>query len=268
MPDPLFSLFKQQAVDASYVLDQADLEIDLLGMFPHCARSPYRNQIICSPYIHVQLASGAKGICFFYEERDIASAFQFVGINAGSVIDKVGLEVQIALVDAIFQHINRDKNLHPHKVVEFQGRISEKALNRACYIASLVQAAKGDRVGIVGCVEPMIKLLVDAGSEIRIADIHSPYQAICGIQIERDAMPIVDWATKLIVTGSALWMQTMGQILNRASTRSIFTVVFAMTGHNIAPHYLNYGANIVVSEHFPFYWFANTISKLEVYEEV
>jgi hypothetical protein len=265
MTDKLLSLFIQKALKESLALDQNSIEIEMIGLFPHCARSPYLTQVICSPYVHVQLESGATGICFAYKEIENKEVLHLIGENARVAIESSCLEAQIAIVDAIYGQFNKANGFRPRKSIEIRGRPSEKALERARIIASMVQAQKTDRIGIIGCVEPMIYFIKSTGCEIRIADIHSPYKSILGITVEKESSSILDWANKIVVTGSALWTQTIAQILSKASERSIFTVVFAMTGHNIAPHYLDYGANIVVSELFPYYWFAGTTSKLELY---
>lgn len=268
MRDLLFEALKQYAIDNSRRLETNGLQIDFLGIFPHALLSPNRSQIFIGPFVLVQLAAGTEGVCFPEGELDIASSFQFVGDTAISVLDKAPLEVQIALIDAVFGYLNRYEEYTPNEVIEFLGHPDEKALKRAYYIASLISATEKDKVGVIGCIEPMIQALLETGSDIRIADLHSIHPFICGIPVEKDALAIVDWADKLIVTGGALWTETLGLILSRSYSRRVLTLVYAMTGHNIAPRYLKYGADIVTVEYFPFYWFVNTTSKLEVYRKI
>jgi hypothetical protein len=263
--DNLFLKFRQQAIEFGQNYSSSDLEIDLLGIFPFVVRSPYKSQTIIGPYIQVQLSCGVEGICVAYKNVDIEPSFKYIGQNALSVLDFVPYEIQIGIIDAVFEIINKDQKISPFATVEFNGIAANKSIDRARYISSLISPSPKDRIGVIGCVEPIIRSLVDSGSNVRLADLHSIHKTICNVEVERDSMPILDWADKIILTGNALWSETISTILEKIAKRDTMTLVYAMTGHHIAPHYLNYGATIVTTEYFPFYWFTNVKSKLEVF---
>jgi len=70
----------------------------------------------------------------------------------------------------------------------------------------------------------------------------------------------------MIVTGMTLATGTLSNLLKLANKYNTYVVIFAQTGHNLAPFYLNYGADVVVSESFPYYGFHNT-GKICVYRK-
>lgn len=265
MNDNLYEIFRAEAVDSRWYLDPQELRIDLIGSFPHCVVSGNANQTFCGSYIHTQLASDSQGICFVYNPVDISPFHHLVGSSAIAALEQVEHELDIALVDAIYGLINRKKNIQPNRIIRFHGGPKKKAIDRAKYIVSLARPTSRDRVAVVGCVEPMIESLSESGAAIRIADLHTSEQTVCGIAVEKDAIPLLYWANKVILSGNTLWTRTLSRILEEVRNQKIFAIIYAMTGHHIAPRYINFGASVVVAEAFPYYWYINTDYKLEIY---
>ncbi|MBW7848628.1 MAG: hypothetical protein H3C41_11170 [Bacteroidales bacterium] len=274
MADNLWQEFKQRA----HFVCNSDMEIggailELLGVFSFGVTSSVSNQYIYGPYVQVQLSSGAEGICIAFNNIDISNELNTLRLVGKKVLDifdlgeKVSIEVQIALVDAIYHHIKIKEKLVPSKSVEFLGLAKQKSFERANYIASLLNISQKDKVAVVGCVAPIVKSVLNCGGELRIADLHSLYSSLYNTQIEKDTASVVKWADKIILTGNALWSQTITNIFDVIQPQSV-VLVYAMTAHNIAPYYINYRANIVTAESFPFYWFNNTISKINTFAKL
>jgi hypothetical protein len=262
----VLSVFKSQALSACVASDREEMVIDLVGAFPHSVRSSSGTQIFSAPYIQIELASGAQGICFVYGEQvDTTSLVQLVGADARQILESVPYKVQVALTDALFAHVSLNKNSLSVETVDFDGNQRFKGRVRAQCLAAAVDAQNEDRVGVIGCVESVIQELQKTAGSIRLSDLHTTSDSICNIVVERECTSILQWATSLLVTGNVLATHSLGLILQATRERNIHTVFYAMTGANIAPHYLDYGAEVVICERFPFYFFSNTSSRLEIY---
>ncbi len=262
----LFTNLKDYAVTECQKISDNDMVIVMAGFFPHSLKSSNHTQTFSAPYIQIQLDSGAQGICFVYGEKlNQTEIIQLVGKDVRQVVNDVSSHLQIALVDAMFGTLNKT---HPtSKLLLLDGNYREKSLERAQIIASHVQARDGDAVGVIGCVENIVEQLKQKDCELRLADLHTSSETICGINVERDAKPILDWASHLLVTGNVIATRTLDLILKKTYERKIKTVFYAMTGANIAPIYLNYGAQTVISEYFPYYWFSKSTTSMLIHSE-
>ena len=66
-----------------------------------------------------------------------------------------------------------------------------------------------------------------------------------------------------IITGMAITTETMDGLLELCGKNSVKTIIFAETGANLAGYYTKNGADVYLSEHFPFYIF-NGYSRIDV----
>jgi hypothetical protein len=238
-------------------------QIDLAGFFPARYLAAGTEQEIDAPYAYVQLASGGTGACFCYpEDLDLESLKHLVGRNPLDVQNLVSRVVELAVLDAIYARINELDHVRASEVCYFEGTYAVKSAARAQKLASLAPIIPGSKVAVVGAVYDIIKAVQDLGASVRVADMGHAGESILGCRIERDGASIISNSEIALVTGNVL---KTGTLTETVSSSNCFTVVFAMTGANIAPRYLQLGATVVASESFPYYWFAGVKSEMRIY---
>lgn len=220
------------------------------------------------PYLIVQLSSGAQGACFLHlEDWNTAEFDMIAGRPVLEIVSNTPIHIKVALLDALYHHINIIEGINPSAEYQFQGTGSEKSLLRAQKLIELANIERGNKVAIVGLIVDILKMALEKGAQVKVADLAEAGKRVCGLLIEQNAMPLVKWADTAIITGNTLKTNTLNQILKIARDNSVNVLVYSMTGHNISPRYLNYGANIVTSESFPYYWYANTSSTMCIYRK-
>lgn len=226
------------------------------------------DHLYTDPYLLVQLASGAQGACFLHlEDWNTNDLEMIAGQPVLDVISNYPRHIQVALLDALYYHINLMENIVPTGELQFEGTGSEKSLQRAKKLIELISIQNGSKVAIVGLIVDILRMALDKNAKVRVADLAESGKTICGIDIEYDAVPLLDWADTVIMTGNTLKTNTSEQLFKLAAKNSINVLVYSMTGHNIAPRYLGCGANVVTCETFPYYWYANTPSKMQIYKK-
>jgi len=241
--------------------------IDMISVFvPHCKAAGTSQEII-APYLQAQIASGAQGACFLHrEDIQLDDLKGFVGMPVLDVVPKASHCVKIALIDAIYGEINKIEKIHPVDTFEFSGTYSEKSLDRARKIIELTEIRHSDKVAIVGVVHDIVKEVIEIGADVRLSDFGQMGTNILGIPISNNSTALVEWADIAIVTGNILKTRTVWNILSTAQRYSTKLTLFSMTGSNIAPRYLRYGANVVTVEEFPYYWFSGIKSQMKIYK--
>ena len=111
----------------------------------------------------------------------------------------------------------------------------------------------------------IIRVILQKGAKLQVADFALAGTEFDGVRIQYDAEPLIESVDTVIMTGNTLKTGTIGKLLDTCKKLSKPVLVYAMTGANIAPWYLNHGASTVTSETFPYYWYAQTPSLMKVY---
>jgi hypothetical protein len=220
------------------------------------------------PFIIVQLESGARGACFLHPgdicENDLEG---IAGKPIFDLLDKVKPPIEIALLDAFFEMLNTKENIKPQSILELKGLAYQKSKERAQKLIDLAGVRKYQKLLFIGAIADLVDAAVQKGAEIKLADFGLSGTYVHGVLVEYDARPMVTWADNIIMTGNTLKTNTIVDLLETIRRNKIPLLIYALTGVNIAPRYLYYGANIVTCEKFPYYWYSNLVSSILVYKK-
>jgi len=240
-------------------LDADSTLIDMLAAFvPHCLAAGTEQEII-EPYLQAQLASGAQGTCFLHRgDLHLEDLQGFVGKPAWQVMAHASDIVKITLLDALFAHINTLEKIEQNETYQFSGTYSEKSWQRAQKLIEIAGVQDGQKVAVIGVVYDIVRAVLEKTAEVRLSDFGQHGKNILNLPIGVNSTELIKWADVAFVTGNILKTGTVNELLTAARQYSTKLHVFAMTGANIAPRYLDYGASLVTVEDFPYYWFANT----------
>lgn len=170
------------------------------------------------------------------------------------------LGLEVSLLDSIFAEYQPKPDLE----VEIQGNSIEKSVYRADIIVDEAMRLAGDKknplVANVGVVGNIIKGLLDRGAEVVGSDFDAQLvgKKLFGQTEIVHGDHTLEWVKQsdvAIVTGMTLTTETMDEIIEVAKENHTKVLIFAETGSHLGEFYLNAGADVVVSEPFPFYIF-------------
>jgi len=249
---------------------KSDLTVEFVDIIMERARLSGNNIEYKDPFLLVQLESGTRGACFLHP-NDISES-DLEGIAGKFIVDLLGTKrikqpIKVAILDAFYDMINKKEGILPKRVITLSGLAYQKSKNRAREIIELARVERNEKLLFIGAIADLISAAKQKGANIRVADFALSNLSIEGLKVEYDANPIMHWADRVIMTGNTLKTDTMTELLDAAQKRNLPLLIYALTGANIAPRYLNYGADIVTCEKFPYYWYSDIESSIWVYEK-
>jgi predicted TIM-barrel enzyme len=221
------------------------------------------------PYFVAQLAGGMRGSCFGFQADTEYDIDRFVGCSAFAALSDAPDFLRVCLLDAIFEKINQLEGVVPSRTVPYQGTAAESGQLQARVLADLAQVEAGMKVAVVGAVEDIARELLERGATPMLADLYLAGQVVSGLEVGGDAGSIIGDADAVIMTGNTLKTRTIDHLLAAARSRGARLVVFAMSGAEVSPRYLDFGASAVTVERFPYFWYpglGSTISIFEAYD--
>jgi hypothetical protein len=262
------SSFEESAYHYKHLIDTKLTIVDsLITFYDRTVHFGDVNLHVSYTYLLAQLISGAQGACFVHlEDLNKSDLDGIVGKPVLDVIPFVPNYIKVVLLDALYSHINEVEGINPSYEYQLRGTASKKSSARAKKLIKLLGVTKGCKLAIIGLVANIARIALEKGAEVRIADLAEAGTKVLNLAVEYDAIPLIEWADIAIITGNTLKTNTLGQLVSMAAKHSTKVMIYAMTGHNIAPRYLNHGAELVVTEVFPYYSFANTTSIMRIYD--
>lgn len=233
---------QQHAVGAFFVRQSTQ--------FPGTAQK-YRNY-----YLVLRVGSGFGGCCVEADELDPSVAEELSGRSVAALLDDARLPVRIAALDAFLsmvrphaQAAHVDRMLLPH------GTPLERAIARDAAIAGLLRIQPGQRVALIGVVNPLVAAIQARGGVCLPCDFNLTHTAD-GVAVRGDMHAVLSEADAVIATGMTLGNGSFDAILATARERGLPLTVYAQTGSSIVPHFLGHGVSAVSSEPFPFSQFS------------
>ena len=206
-----------------------------------------------------------------------------VGKTVASVqaMDMLDYPLKVAILDSVYASF-------PLRKADYEAHLSgvsnEKAVSRAqmiyletsrlLNIKKSKNMIKGEKPAIlnIGYVSKFRNIMKDQFPHDFLAtDLYEGIvgHALDGITIEDGNSRNEEFMRKAdvaIITGMTIATGTLSRLLNMARKYATSVIIFAETGYNLAPYYLNFGADAVICEEFPYYIF-NGFSTVKVYRE-
>lgn len=265
--EPTIESFYHRALSQRLLLSENDVLVDAVIFISERARVTVNGHIYTDPYVLVQMSGGTQGACFAYPgDIVITEADALIGRPVWEIFDQASDCLKVALLDAIYAALNKTDGLRP-KVREYvYGPAAEKSRLRAEVMGNLIQLKPGMRLCMIGVIEDIVRVALESGAEVRLFDHYLAGETFLGQPVLRDAVDELKMADRVLLTGNAIKTRTMATILRQCVEFRIPTVVYAMSGANLAPHYLAFGARAVTCERFPYYWYSHLESVIDVYE--
>jgi hypothetical protein len=226
------------------------------------------SHLYTDPYFVVQLAGGMRGSCFGFVEDAQYNVDGFIGGSAFDALSAGPDFLRVCLLDAIFEKVNRLEGLAPTRTIPYRGTAAENGQLQAQVLADLALVEAGMKVAVVGAVEDIAWVLLKRGATPLLADFYLAGQLVGGLKVGDDARSVIKYADAVIMTGNTLKTRTIDQLLADATSRKTRVVVYAMSGAEVAPRYLDFGASAVTVERFPYFWYPGLGSTISIFEHV
>lgn len=201
------------------------------------------------------LFENAYGFSYFQGEIDY-SLSKFVNKNALDVIEEMPIYMRVAITDALYCLINEEEFRNSSL---FTGNIRQKAKNRA--EALLKHIPNGSKVLLLGAATEIIEEAKTKNCRLKVFDLEK--QKI-GIELHSisindggrsDIQREIEDADYIVATGMIFVSETADKLFEFVKKSNKSLALYMETGSNFGPQLLEYGADIVLSEFFPYYDF-------------
>jgi len=172
-------------------------------------------------------------------------------VDRTALIDLVMGHVSPAGHGVMLDHVLRDKYALRSRLFadETETVLRRKGLN----------AIKGSKphILVVGATAGMIGALVNRRFEVSATDMLPDIVGInlCGVTVsaETENGRLMRAADLAIITGMTLANRTLPALVEAAKTHNTSTMIWAITGRNFGPYYIDHGVDCVISDPSPFF---------------
>ena len=200
-----------------------------------------------------------NGYGFSYFQQDITyDVKKYVNMDISEVLkEDLPQFFKVALIDSIYSIINRP--IRKQSEVLFSGDLRNKAKERASKLMTDIPAKS--KVLLLGGVSEFIEEAKLRDIELTVLDLE-PEKINLEISSNRiisgkdyDLANNIDKIDYIIATGMIFESNTATDLFNIVNKSKTKLIMFMETGSNFGPQLLEYGADMVLSEYFPYYDF-------------
>lgn len=231
-----------------------------------CTRFEGSQQTYRNHYLLLRVGKAFGGCCLEPKQLDEVDAESLAGKSLAELLEHPLLAVRIAALDAYFAVAA------PHRAAESAHKFElplgtplERAVARDQAIVSLLNIQAGEKVGLIGVVNPIVDEIAKHGGICLPCDFNMAKTA-SGIEVVQDMLPVLQQADRIIVTGMTLSNGSFDEILAAARERDIPLLVYAQTGSAIVPQFLGQGVTAICAEPFPYSQFSAEPTSVYLYQ--
>lgn len=219
----------------------------------------YRNQ-----YVLVRVEGAFGGCALEAHELDPALP-ELSGRPVRELLEHPSLPVRTAVLDA-WLAARRPHRTDPgaRAVVLPAGTPDERAQARDAAVADLLPIREGQRVALIGVVNPLVGALRERGARVLPCDL-AMTETQWGEPVSHDMHEVLGEADAVIATGMTIGNGTFDAIRRRCLDRGIPLGVYAQSAPAVAREFLGRGVTALSAEQFPFSQFSAEPTALHVY---
>ncbi|HEU4322876.1 MAG TPA: DUF364 domain-containing protein [Roseiflexaceae bacterium] len=220
----------------------------------------YRNY-----YLLVRVGAAFGACCVERDQLDSSIAEDLSGQSVAALLDDERLPVRIAALDAYLGAVLPHRDAAGATALLLPaGAPPERARARDEAIASLLLLEPGQKVGLIGVVNPLVTAIRARGATCLPCDFNME-RTQDGQPVMRDMQPLLEQADLVIATGMTMSNGSFDRILEALRARGVPLIIYAQTGSAIAPRFLGNGVAAVSAEPFPFSQFSADPTSIYLY---
>lgn len=229
--------------------------------FPQ-SKQKYRNY-----YLLLRVGKAFGGCCVEPEQLADITAEDLAGCTLAQLLEDSRLPVRIAALDAFFAYLYPHREHNKAQLFTLPlGTPLERAVARDEAIVSLLNIQQGQKVALIGVVNPIVDAITRRGGSCLPCDFNMDYTA-SGLKVAKDMETVLAQADFVIATGMTLSNGSFEQILTSVRKRKIPLLVYAQTGSAIIPQFLGLGVSAISAEPFPYSQFSAEPTALYLYRD-
>jgi hypothetical protein len=199
--------------------------------------------------------------CAFFDDYPMGDIAKLVGTRRGDW-PSLPLPGQVAILDSLFHGQRAPETYNEEHILT--GLPSSKGVARTRLICDEVErlchrirpGGSRARVGLVGVSRLQASSLRERGFEVHAWDLDANYigrNILPGVLVSRPRELEVEVAMVdvLLISGMTIANGSLFPLLQEAQKQRKGTIVWAVTGCNIAPQFHQWGLDVAICEHFP-----------------
>lgn len=231
----------------------------------HGTRLAGSPQVFRNRYVMVRCES-AFGVCAVDAGAVDDEVIELSGRTVAELLDNDRLAVRVAALDAYLGAVAPHREDPRARRVELPtGTPDERAVARDVAIAELLHVEPGQRVALIGVVNPLVAAIRERGGECLPCDL-TLEQTHWGDPVERDMHRVLEQADAVLATGMTLGNGTFDVIRETCVRREIPLTVYAQTGAAVARAFLGRGVTGLSAEHVPLSQMSADASPVYLYD--
>lgn len=220
----------------------------------------YRNQ-----YVLVRV-EGAFGGCAVEAHELGPQIPELSGAPVRELLEHPCLGVRMAALDA-WLAAQRPHREHPgaRRVTLPAGTPDQRAQARDAVVAGLLHLEPGQRVALIGVVNPLVAALRERGAEVLPCDL-ALRETQWGEPVTPDMEEVLTAADAVVATGMTLGNGTFDRLRERCLERGIPLGIYAQSAPAVAREFLGAGVTALSAEPFPYSQFSAEETAMYVYD--
>ena len=228
-------------------------------------RFPGTHQQYRNYYLLVRVGASFGACCVERDSLDSSVAEELSGQSVADLLADDRLPVRIAALDAYLNAALPHHDAAKARALMLpSGTPLVRAAARDKAIAGLISLKPGQRVGLIGVVNPLVAAIQQHGAICLPCDFNME-RTQDGVEVAKDMLPILEQADVIIATGMTLSNGSFDRIIAAVRRRRIPLIVYAQTGSGIVPRFLGDGVTAVSAEPFPFSQFSADPTPIYLY---
>lgn len=206
------------------------------------------------------------GACSF-EAGEIGPGFceNASGHSLASLLRSEQTPVRIAALDAYLAQVRPHRAASQAEPVALPAGTPElRATARDAAVAGLLDIEPGDRVALIGVVNPLVAAIRERGGVCLPCDLNLRHTQ-WGEPVSDDMTEVLKQADAVVATGMTLGNGTFDLILQHCRELGVPLVVYAQSGSAVVRAFLASGVTALSAETFPFSQFSADATQLYRY---
>lgn len=257
------------ALDGAFGADPAQTYVTGSFWVTQTTKFPGTDHRYYNRYLVVRVENGFGGCCLEAGQILAQDAEELSGARVSDLLGHTNQAVRFACLDAFLgavSPVSAGRGVTQMSLPA--GTPIQRAETRDRLIAGLLNVSPGQKVGLIGVVNPLVDAIERCGATCLPCDFNMDKTA-SGLPVSSDMGPILQEADFIISTGMTLSNGSIEDIMSSCHDRNIPLVIYSQTGSHVFGSLANNGKiSGLVAETFPYSQFTANESPLYVFNNL
>lgn len=255
------------ALDGAFGADPAQTYVTGSFWVTQTTKFPGTDHRYYNRYLVMRIENGFGGCCLEEGQIQPAEAEELSGACVSDLLVHPNRAVRFACLDAFLGAVSPVSAVRGVTQKSLPaGTPIQRAETRDRLIAGLLKVSPGQKVGLIGVVNPLVSAIEERGATCLPCDFNMEKTAN-GLSVTSDMAPVLAEADFVISTGMTLTNGSIEDIMATCHDRGIPLVIYSQTGSHVFGNLANTGQiSGLVAETFPYSQFTAQESPLYVFD--